>query len=91
MRERYHSDPEYRQKQLDKHREACRKNPEKYSARYKLRWAVRSGRIEKPAECSDCGEATEAKRLTGHHNDYNKPYEVEWLCYVCHGKRHRKN
>jgi ribosomal protein S27AE len=54
---------------------------------YILNKAVINGLIEKPMSCSDCGNIT---RLAAHHNDYNKALDVEWLCYECHGKRHRK-
>lgn len=26
--------------------------------------------------------------MQGHHPDYSKPLEVEWLCPRCHGARH---
>jgi hypothetical protein len=59
---------------------------EKEKARIALRAAVRQGEITKPERCEDCGRAT---RLQGHHPDYSRPLEVEWLCARCHGKRHR--
>jgi hypothetical protein len=63
-----------------------RKGP-KVKARQILNRAVKSGAIVKPDKCEGCGEK---KRLTGHHEDYTKPLEVKWLCYLCHAKRHRK-
>jgi hypothetical protein len=50
--------------------------------------AVVSGRLVRPSKCSGCGAAG---RIHGHHHDYRKPYDVEWLCSGCHGKRHRKS
>jgi hypothetical protein len=52
-----------------------------------LRLMVQEGKIIKPKACSECGTSCNPH---GHHPDYSKPYEVEWLCSVCHGKRHRK-
>lgn len=49
--------------------------------REKLRNAVKSGRIKKPLLCEKCGASG---ILHGHHEDYSKPLEVQWLCYVCH-------
>ena len=63
------------------------RDPKRLLARWNLRRAVRENRIEKPATCQECG--VEAL-LDGHHTDYSKPLEVEWLCRTCHGKRHRK-
>lgn len=41
----------------------------------------------KPDLCEGCNKE---KKLTGHHKDYSKPLEVEWLCYECHGIETRK-
>lgn len=40
----------------------------------------------KPKKCQECQQVA---RLYGHHNDYHKPLEVEWLCQPCHEKRHK--
>ena len=78
------------------------KNPEKYKAQWRnynrkkdrktyaralLNAALNAGKISKSSACQDCGRNI---RLTAHHNNYNEPLHVEWLCYECHGKRHRK-
>ncbi len=56
----------------------------KDTARNKLRDAVRRGRIKKPTHCSICRRLTEARLLHGHHEDYDKPLEVKWICVHCH-------
>lgn len=35
--------------------------------------------------CTDCGASASQK----HHEDYDRPLDVIWLCRVCHLKRHR--
>ena len=43
--------------------------------------AVVSGKIVKPTNCSQCGKL---RKVTAHHDDYSRPFEVRWLCYECH-------
>ncbi|HEC64905.1 MAG TPA: hypothetical protein ENI23_06420 [bacterium] len=83
-----------------KKREHYRKNKERELLRYanrrktlkgkagaKLRYAVWIGKIKKPELCSQCNRKD---KLHGHHKDYSRPFEVKWLCSICHGKAHRK-
>ena len=56
----------------------------RYYARLCLNNALRGGIIQKPKVCEKCNKE---KKLTGHHEDYMKPLEVEWLCYGCHGNK----
>ena len=46
---------------------------------------IRRGLLVRPDHCSKCGKET---RVDGHHEDYDKPAEVEWLCRSCHMTRH---
>lgn len=66
-------------------RAASKKRPvdKKVLARRALNGAVRRGKILRPSTCERCGQVR--KVVTGHHPDYSKPLEVEWLCYECHG------
>lgn len=50
--------------------------------------AVRAGRLKRPEACSACGQ--KASRIHGHHHDYSKPLEVQWLCPRCHKLAHLK-
>ena len=73
-----------------KYLEKYHTNPEehkKHLARSKTNGAIKSGNLIKPKECSKCGES---KRLEAHHEDYNKPLEINWLCKGCHCKLHSK-
>lgn len=62
--------------------------PERRQAREKVKDAVRSGKIPpaKMLSCVDCGES--AKRYD-HFAGYDKPLEVQAVCYRCDGKRVR--
>lgn len=63
-------------------------HPDRFIARKKVHAAVRSGRLVKPPGCSACPEIVPSHRIHGHHSDYSKPLDVEWLCAKCHAKRH---
>lgn len=60
----------------------------------RVRRMVERGEIPKKSECESCG-ATQAdftgNQLHAHHDDYNKPYEVRWLCNACHKNWHYVN
>lgn len=58
----------------------------KLKVRAKLRRAVSSGKIAKPATCS-IRRCTETK-LQAHHADYRKPLVVTWLCETHHRALH---
>ena len=59
-----------------------KKYPEKESARNKLLYAVKTGKIQK-LPCSVCG-----KKAQAHHPDYSKPLEITWLCPFHHTQMH---
>ena len=48
---------------------------------------LKDGRIVKSPYCYNCGKKTEVE---AHHDDYNQPLRVYWLCFKCHGKVSRK-
>jgi hypothetical protein len=56
-------------------------NPEKYRAHKKLNNAILLGHMTRPTVCERCGKTG---RVDGHHHDYSKPFDVEWLCRSCH-------
>lgn len=60
------------------------KFPEKRSARVAVGNAIRDGfLIKKP--CFSCGSSI---NVQAHHEDYNKPLDVVWLCVKCHRAEH---
>lgn len=61
-------------------------NPEKRAAHIILWSSINRGELQKPDVCSDCGSGG---RIGGHHYDYTKPLDVEWLCPMCHTARHK--
>lgn len=58
-------------------------------AKHAVLRAVRSGRLHRPVDCSRCGDIPR-RPVHGHHPDYSKPLQVEWLCQRCHADEHVK-
>jgi hypothetical protein len=59
-------------------------NVRKRQVRRKVRTSVDNGTIKK-MPCEVCGEA----RSEQHHDDYDKPLEVRWLCHKHHAEHHK--
>ncbi len=64
------------------------KYPEKTAAKNAVNYAVQSGKLKRSVFCEECGLPKETE---GHHPNYNKPLEVEWLCVGCHRKLHKSS
>jgi hypothetical protein len=47
--------------------------------------AVKSGKLIRPDHCTKCLIPCIPQ---AHHDDYNKPLDVLWLCPICHAQRH---
>ncbi len=58
----------------------------KYVARRILNMAVRCGMVQRPDSCEKCFARI---KVEGHHEDYNKPLDVVWVCKKCHLEIHR--
>jgi hypothetical protein len=63
-------------------------NPLKCKAHGLLNKAVLRGEIIKLDKCEWCDNPHE--HIHGHHEDYEKPLEVIWLCPICHHNRHEE-
>ena len=57
--------------------------------------AIAKGLIIPLDHCGKCGAnyrmADGRRAIQGHHDDYNKPLEVRWLCQKCHHEWHENN
>jgi hypothetical protein len=45
--------------------------------------AIRRGELVRPETCSRCGGRGKGP-IEAHHEDHQKPLDVEWLCSSCH-------
>lgn len=50
-----------------------------------VRNAVKTGKLVRQP-CCRCGNP----KTVAHHEDYDKPLDVMWLCQVCHTQRHKE-
>lgn len=55
--------------------------PERHKARVAVRLAVKRGQLIRPSVCQSCQSAD---LVQAHHEDYNKPLDIQWLCSACH-------
>lgn len=77
--ERRHFKEFYHYKKIQKER-----YPERVKARVKVETAIRSGKLTRGV-CEVCGDP----KVQGHHEYYNKPLEVKWLCRKHHQELHK--
>ncbi len=62
---------------------------DKQKAYRAVRTAVETGALTRPSVCERCGLDPGTRRdgrslIQGHHHDYSKPLDVEWICQKCH-------
>lgn len=62
-----------------------KRDPEKHKARYTLNNAIKLGKVMKPEVCQHCGTGG---LIHGHHENYQEPLNVMWLCRPCHFNIH---
>lgn len=60
--------------------------PKKYAAHVLVNNHLRDGKLEK-GPCEICG----AEKSVAHHDDYDKPLQVRWLCQVHHKAWHKEH
>ena len=73
-----------KQKTIQKYKE---NNPKKRAVHVTTGNAIRDGKLTKGV-CEVCGCSD---NIVAHHNDYDKPLEVTWLCSVHHTEWHKWN
>lgn len=75
----------YKDQHLESNNKYRNNNPEKTKAHRKVAYHLSKGNIRK-LPCSVCGDINSE----AHHEDYNYPLEIIWLCKKHHKKLHRK-
>lgn len=84
---------EYRKNKEDYYKKHARyvynwrkRNPLKYKAHTIVSEAVKWGKLTKPKVCENCKKLI---KIYAHHEDYNFPLLVIWLCDSCHKEIHK--
>lgn len=62
-------------------------NPKKYKAHGKVAYEIKVGNLI-PEPCEVCFSTHD---LHAHHDDYDKPLKIRWLCSKCHNEWHREH
>lgn len=73
------------EEEAERQKEYLKNNREKQRAHWKVYNAIKTGELT-PQPCEKCGE----QRAFAHHDDYEKPLVVRWLCHKCHMGWHAK-
>ena len=68
---------------------------QRHVARGLVAKAIQKGTLVRPDRCPRCGEPEQRFRngrtnIEGHHHDYSKPLEVEWVCRTCHNAEQKE-
>ncbi len=83
VRKRYPKTEAYRESHQRSTKSYRGNNPEKYAATNAVNNALRDGLLIKEC-CEACGVA----EVEGHHDDYNEPLKIRWLCKIHHDLEH---
>ena len=52
--------------------------------------AIKKGWLIRPRVCSICSIKRDKQAIYAHHEDYAKPAEVVWVCWLCHNNLHNE-
>ena len=63
--------------------------PKRVRARGAVYDALKNFVLHKPTICEKCKKTFGKCKIEGHHKDYDKPLEVNWLCIKCHREVHK--
>jgi hypothetical protein len=66
-------------------RQYRREKPERYRCYWIVQEAIKNGDLVRPGMCSKCGKRDD---IVAHHDDYNRPFDIVWLCVSCDRQLH---
>jgi len=81
---KYYQENKEKKSGYDKNRYKTHKK--EAAAKDKVKYNISKGVIVRPDRCEECNREC---KPDAHHEDYNKPLDVVWLCRSCHVTKHR--
>jgi hypothetical protein len=76
---------EHKKELLKKRKIWAEKNRQKITAHNLVRKALYHGELKRVDICEICFKS---KSSLAHHDNYNKPLDVKWVCALCHMRLH---
>lgn len=83
-RERAHN-PDRKARQIETTRRWRAADPRRAHCHNAVRYAVKKGKLT-PTPCKQCSH----EKAYAHHDNYDEPLNVVWLCQPCHKQRHKE-
>ena len=62
--------------------------PEKIKAHHIVNTAISADYLRGSVFCERCGLPAKTQ---GHHKDYSRPLEIDWVCEICHKAIHKRH
>jgi site-specific DNA-cytosine methylase len=77
------------------HRGCLPDNTKKKRVQHLVAKAIQKGIIIQPIRCEKCNGVQDfhdgRNGIQAHHKDYDKPFDIMWLCQKCHYEWHKNN
>lgn len=87
-RQTWFTSEQFKKENCEQFKKYVAKYPERHNIRQQTNRAINSGKLIRPDYCVECNFEV---FVEAHHDDYNKPLSIRWLCKKCHGLWHRYN
>lgn len=85
----FHASKKGKRAAIDKFQRYLVNNKDRHKVRLITNRAINAGLLVRDSCCSECGGAD--KKIEAHHDNYNEPLIVRWLCKSCHWDWHNNN
>lgn len=84
----YFKSDEFKEKNKEKFQKYLSKYPNRHEVRMQTNNAIDKGLIVRAKNCENCGGS---ENIEAHHDNYNYPLNIKWLCKNCHASWHCEN